>query len=85
MQPRAYKNRSSLLHSGSQRAIVMYMKGYYTLAEVAHQLDMSLWFVRHEIKRGRIRAMKLGKQYLVSHESFVEYVVARGGENPLAE
>ena len=56
------------------------MKGYFTLDEVAKRLDMSLWFVRQEVKRGRIRTMKLGKQRLVSPQAFHEYVVACGGE-----
>lgn len=58
------------------------MKGYFTLPEVARKLEMSLWFVRQEVKRGHLRTFKLGKAYLVSPQAFQEYIVQRGGEAP---
>ena len=60
------------------------MEGYYTLREVARKLSMSLWFVRHEVKRGHLRTLKLGKQHFVSPDAYREYLVARGGEVPVA-
>lgn len=41
----------------------------YSIAEVAHQHGVSKGLVRLEIKRGRLKAIRLGRRLLVPSES----------------
>lgn len=47
-------------------------KKHYSTSEVAHILRISRISVFKRIRRGRIRAEKVGKTYVISHESLME-------------
>lgn len=47
-------------------------KKHYSTSEVAQILHISRISIFNRIKRGRIRAERVGKTYIISHESLLE-------------
>ena len=47
---------------------------YYTLSEVAEKLKVTWQTVRREIKRGNLKACKVGKVFRVSDVQLSEYL-----------
>ncbi len=45
----------------------------YSIAEVAQQHGLSRGFVRLEIKRGRLKALRLGRRRLISEEAIRDW------------
>jgi len=47
-------------------------KKYYSTTEVARTLHLSRVSVFNHIKSGKIKAEKIGRNYIISHESLLE-------------
>ncbi|MBI2626895.1 MAG: helix-turn-helix domain-containing protein [Parcubacteria group bacterium] len=47
-------------------------KKYYSTTEVAHILHISRVGVFNRIKKGKLKAEKVGRNYIVSHENLLE-------------
>ena len=47
---------------------------FYTVKEVADKLGLSVFPVREYIKEGKLKAVKLGRQYRVSEDQFNEFI-----------
>lgn len=47
---------------------------YYTLAEVARRLRISVKTVRRYVREGRLAAVRLGREYRVSAEALIEFL-----------
>ena len=45
----------------------------YDLEELSHELDITVFSLREYIKKGRLRAQKMGKKYFVTQDSINEY------------
>jgi excisionase family DNA binding protein len=48
----------------------------YSLAELAAQLGVSVAFLRLKIGRKHLRATRLGRRIVVTHEAFERYLAA---------
>ena len=47
-------------------------KQYYSTSEVANILHLSRISVFNRIKNGKLKAEKIGRNYIISHDSLVE-------------
>ncbi|PIR42090.1 MAG: hypothetical protein COV30_00090 [Candidatus Yanofskybacteria bacterium CG10_big_fil_rev_8_21_14_0_10_37_15] len=47
-------------------------KQYYSTSEVANILRLSRISVFNRIKKGKLKAEKIGRNYIISHDSLVE-------------
>lgn len=56
---------------------MQYEKQFYTLKQVAEILSVNPFTIRREIKRGNLRAMKVGKDYRIDALDLEAYVHAR--------
>jgi predicted site-specific integrase-resolvase len=45
----------------------------FDLEELSKELDISVFSLREYIKKGKLRAQKLGKKYFVTQDSINEY------------
>ena len=45
----------------------------YDLEELSNELDITVFSLREYIKKGRLRAQKMGKKYFVIQDSINEY------------
>lgn len=45
----------------------------YNLEELSEQLDITVISLREYIKKGKLRAQKLGKRYFITQEALNEY------------
>ncbi len=45
----------------------------YDLEELSNELDITVFSLREYIKKGRLRAQKMGKKYFVTQDSINEY------------
>ena len=51
----------------------------FSLAEAAEILGLHKEYLRRKIKDGSLKAMKTGKQYIISRPDLQAYYAARGG------
>jgi excisionase family DNA binding protein len=47
---------------------------FYTVEEIANILHITPQTIRSYISEGKIKAIKSGKQYLISNDNFEEYL-----------
>lgn len=57
----------------SLSCIYVYME-LYTTDQIAEKIHMSTNFVRKLVKTGQIKAIKVGKGYLISEDAFNEFL-----------
>ena len=58
-------------------------EGYLTIAELAKLLNLTPQGVSEHIKRGRIRAVKVGQKYYIPKENYLARICAECGQNPV--
>lgn len=46
----------------------------YTVEEVATQLDISPRTVREYIRKGKLKAVKIGNKYIISEDNYRDFV-----------
>ena len=52
-------------------------KQYYTVEDIAKELEVSVDTVRNWIKAGRLEAFKVGRDYRISREQFQRFMDER--------
>lgn len=53
------------------------MKDYLNLLEASEQAQVSVATLRREIKQERLKALKIGKAYIITQGDFKAYLMAR--------
>lgn len=54
-------------------------KTYYTPSEIADMLDVSAQTIRRLCRNGKIRAMRVGILWKISHTDLNDYLTSNGG------
>ncbi len=70
----AYLDSVYNCHKKGEKAV---SKPYYTVEDIAKELEVSVDTVRNWIKAGRLEAFKVGRDYRISREQFQRFMDER--------
>lgn len=46
----------------------------YAIDELADKMPVSIWTLRNYVRKGKLRAIKMGRSYWISEENLVEFL-----------